>query len=232
MRNAGGMLPLEFLAGTDLFRGLPAPALADVARQGRCVNHPRGSRISQGVPVAYAHVVTTGRVKIVQSGPGGEQLIVRFIRPGESFGTLGLYIDDVYPAEAVAMVDVVEARWTARAFGGLVHKHPEIGLNLVRLVGARLKEVQARLREMSTERVEQRVARALMRIALQERSDENGVRLTLTRRDIAELAGTTLFTASRILKTWERAGLASSGRGSVTILRPGVLAAISSGRGA
>lgn len=231
MRHAGSAVTPDFLARSDVFRGLPPRALTDVARHGRVIEHAAGARIfSQGEAVAYAHIAMHGRVKIVQSGPGGEQLIVRFIRPGESFGTLGLYIDGHYPAEAVAIGGATEARWPVRTFTALVQKYPEIALNLVRLVGERLQEVQARLREMSTDRVEQRVASALLRVALRERADKDGVRLPLSRRDIAELAGTTLYTASRVLTGWSRSGIAASGRSSVTILRPGALAAIASKR--
>lgn len=223
-------LALDFLARSELFRDLSARVLSDVARQAKVLRFPRTARIFlQGQPLAHAHLAVQGRVKIVQSSANGEQVIVRLINPGETFGTVGLYVDGLYPAEAVALDDVVEARWPARAFLSLVQKHPAIALNLVRLMGARLQEMQTRLREMSTDRVEQRLASALLRAALKDREDKNGVPLPLSRRDIAELAGTTVYTASRVLTSWQRSGIASSGRAKVTILRPDALAAISSG---
>lgn len=170
-------------------------------------------------------------MKIVQSGADGEQLMARLIRPGDTFGTAAFYIGGLYPADAIAANSVVEARWPRYVFEAMVKKHPEIALNLVQIVGARLQELQARLREMASERVERRVANALLRIALKEQEDEGGVRLPLSRRDIAELAGTTVYTASRVLASWQRSGIASSSRATVTILRPGALAAICSGSG-
>jgi CRP-like cAMP-binding protein len=225
-----GRLSMDLLADSDLFRGLPPRALADIAQRASVVAHRRGGRIFlQGQPVAHAHLVLQGQVKIVQSSAAGEQVIVRLVRPGETFGTVGLYVDSLYPAEAVALSEVMEARWPARPFTLLVKKYPEIALNLVRLIGARLQEVQARLRELSTERVEQRVASVLLHAALRDRRSREGVRLPLSRRDIAELAGTTMYTASRVLSAWQRSGIAMSGRASVTILKPDALAGISSG---
>jgi len=219
-----------FLGTSELFRGLPPRALAEVSRQASVATHPRGARIfSQGEAAAHAHLLVEGRVKVVQSSAGGEQIIVRLIRAGETFGTVGLYVDGLYPAEAVALSEVTEARWRARAFAGLLQKHPEIALNLVRLLGTRLQEVQARLRELKTERVEQRLAGVLLRAALKEHAGKDGVRLPLSRRDIAELAGTTMYTASRVLSAWQRSGIAMGGRANITILRPKALAAISSG---
>lgn len=225
-----GRPSMDLLADSDLFRGLPPRALADIAQRASVVAHARGARIFlQGQALAHAHLVLHGQAKIVQSSAGGEQVIVRLIRPGETFGTVGLYMDGLYPAEAVALSEMTEARWPARAFNHLVKKYPEIALNLVRLIGERLQQVQARLRELSTERVEQRVASVLLHAALRERRSRDGVRLPLSRRDIAELAGTTMYTASRVLSAWQRRGIAMSGRASVTILRPDALAAISSG---
>lgn len=219
----------EFLADSELFRGVPARVLGDVARQAMVVRHRSGARIfSQGEPATHAHLALLGRIKIVQSGAGGEQVIVRLIRPGETFGTVGLYVDGLYPAEAVAASEAVEARWGARAFMALAQRHPEIALNLVRLVGARLHEAQTRLREISTERVEQRVASALLRAALKEHSTEDGIRLPLSRRDIAELAGTTLYTASRVLANWQRRGVIRGGRATLTILQLPALSQLSS----
>jgi CRP-like cAMP-binding protein len=44
--------------------------------------------------------------------------------------------------------------------------------------------------------------------------------LPLTRQDIAQMTGTTLFTVSRTLSEWERQGLLSVGRERVVIRAP------------
>jgi CRP-like cAMP-binding protein len=84
-------------------------------------------------------------------------------------------------------------------------------------------EVQGQLQELATERVAQRVARALLRLAAQlGEKTETGVRidLPLSRQSLAELTGTTLYTVSRLLSAWESEGLLEVGRERVTIRSP------------
>jgi CRP/FNR family transcriptional regulator, nitrogen oxide reductase regulator len=83
------------------------------------------------------------------------------------------------------------------------------------MVGTRLQEAHSRVIQMSTEEVERRVARALLRVSDQAgRKVEQGLEIDfpISREDIAGITGTTLHTVSRILSEWERQGLIESGR--------------------
>ncbi len=99
----------------------------------------------------------------------------------------------------------------------------------MRILSERICEMQDRFRELATERVAQRVARALLRLVRQAgRRTEEGVLidLPLSRRDLAELTGTTLFTVSRVLSEWEAAGTVRTGRRRVIVRSPHALVAI------
>jgi CRP-like cAMP-binding protein len=96
-------------------------------------------------------------------------------------------------------------------------------------LSVRLQELQDRLREMSTERVERRIARALLRLVSKlGRKAETGVLidLPLSRQDLANMTGTTLYTVSRILSRWDEEGIIESGRDKVVIKHPPRLVAI------
>jgi CRP-like cAMP-binding protein len=76
------------------------------------------------------------------------------------------------------------------------------------------------MREMATERVERRVARALLRLAREAgKRTEAGIEIAmpLSRQDVAEMTGTTLYTVSRLLSAWEQDGLVETGRQRVVI---------------
>jgi CRP/FNR family transcriptional regulator, nitrogen oxide reductase regulator len=93
----------------------------------------------------------------------------------------------------------------------------------------RVSEFQDRIRELTTERVERRIARALLRLAQQTgRKVEDGVLvdLLITRQDIAEMTGTTIFTVSRTMSQWETQGIIKSGREKIIIRRPHQLVVI------
>jgi CRP-like cAMP-binding protein len=92
-----------------------------------------------------------------------------------------------------------------------------------------MQELTERLREIATERVAQRVARSILRLARKAgRRTARGVEIDvpLSREDLARLAGTTVFTVSRLMDDWEAAGIVEGGRGRVVIRFPHGLVSI------
>jgi CRP-like cAMP-binding protein len=91
-------------------------------------------------------------------------------------------------------------------------------------VAQRLHEAHSRIKELSTEEVERRVARALLRVAGQSgrKVDGGGVLIDfpVTRQDLADMTGATLHTVSRIMSGWESIGLIEGARQRVVVREP------------
>jgi CRP-like cAMP-binding protein len=213
------------LANTELFEGLTPDARIDVAGRGRVQTLAKGTILFvQGEPAERCHTLLRGRVRIAQSGSDGGQVIVRFVGPGEIFGTVALFTDRRYPAEATAVTDSVELSWPEPILLELIRRYPQIALNLTRIIGNRLREVQERLRELATERVDQRIAHALLRLADRRITDDEEdavIEFPLTRQDVAEMCGATLYTVSRVLTAWEKAGYIATHRKRLSIRKLG-----------
>jgi len=214
-------LSLENLSSMELFASLSRDALAEVADCARLRRLPKGTVVfTQGAPARHCHALMEGRVRITQSDENGGQLVVRFIGRGEMFGTVALFTDGKYPAEATAVTDSVEVSWTESALLDLIRRHPQIALNIIKVLGERVRDVQQRLREVATQRVECRIANVLLHLADragQPARDGTTIGFPLTRRDVAEMCGSTLHTVSRILTAWEKAALIATKRQRVTI---------------
>jgi CRP-like cAMP-binding protein len=214
----------EALAAMELFHGLPRPALETVAAAARLRRLPKDLRIfSQGDDGVRAHAVIEGSVRITQSGRDGAQVIVRFIGPGEMFGTVALFTDGLYPADAATLTETLEASWSEAELLDLMTIYPLIAINVIRIIGKRLQEVQERVREFATQSAERRVAHTVLRLAHQaghSTIDGTAIDFPLRRKDVADIAGTTLHTASRILTAWEKAGLLASHNQHLTIRQP------------
>jgi CRP-like cAMP-binding protein len=211
----------QSLAFADLFVGLPISVLEIVAATARPRRLPRGTRIfNQGDEGVRAHTVIEGGVRISQTGSDGAQMVLRFIGPGNIFGTVALFTDGCYPADATALADTLEASWSEPELLDLMTRYPQIAINAVRIIGQRLHEMQDRMREVATQRAERRIAHALVRLAQQSGHSTaagTAIPFPLRRKDVADVAGTTLHTASRILTGWEKAGLLISQRRHLTI---------------
>jgi CRP-like cAMP-binding protein len=139
------------------------------------------------------------------------------------FGTVALFTDRRYPADADAMTDLLEASWSEADLLKLMQRHPQIAINALKIVGKRLQEAQNRLRELANQPVEQRVAHVIARLARQvglKTEDGTAILFPLRRKDIADISGTTLYSVSRILTAWEKAGWLYSRDQQLTIRKP------------
>ena len=220
-------------ARVDMFPGVSDCGLlkiAELARVRRLL--PRTRVFSQGDGEVRGHVVLEGAINIVQSGSDGAQTVMRIAGPGQAFGIVAMFTDRRYLADAITMSETLEASWSEAEFHDLLGFHPEIAVNLVRVIGRGLQEMQERVRELATRSVEGRVASSILRLAEQTgNSTSAGTKLgiPLRRKDIADIAGTTLHTASRLLSAWEKAGLITNGKRILTLVRVPELRAIAEG---
>ncbi|HLV01555.1 MAG TPA: Crp/Fnr family transcriptional regulator [Acidobacteriota bacterium] len=215
---------VQLLSGVQLFKGLSETALEDVAAAAQTLDREEGaSFFVQGDAATRLFVIADGRVKVSQVTAEGHQIVVRYAGGGEMFGCVPLYGGEEYPATASAIVPSRALYWSRSVMDRLMERHPRIAINALELLGEELALVRSRYQELATERVERRVARALLRLVGKAgRKVEKGVmiRFPLSRQDLAELTGTTLHTVSRILSSWEQRGLIESGRRRIVILNP------------
>lgn len=214
----------ELLARISLFQGLEADALMAVMQAARTRAVPSGSCFFfQGDSASQFYVLLEGRVRLTQVTPEGQQVLLRFITPGEGMGIVAALGTMTYPASAEAFDACRALMWEGAAVATLMERYPRLALNGMRLLAQRVREFQDRLRELATERVERRVARMLLRLARQSGhkvADGILIDLPLSRQNLAEMTGTTLYTVSRILSQWETQGLVETGRERVLIRNP------------
>ena len=187
----------------------------------------------QGDTAQYLYILTSGQVKLMQSNPNGQQVNLRTIYPWQMFGALGtVRAEATYPASAHALEDSTALAIKSEFLHEMIKTRPYISFDLMNLMTSYIQEMQARYRELATERVEQRVANALIRLAGQTgiRSEkEAAIVLSFSRQDVAEMTGTTLYTVSRLLSEWERNGTIETGRERIKILKPHDLVRIADG---
>jgi CRP-like cAMP-binding protein len=168
-------------------------------------------------------VLTHGRVKLTQVGQDGRQALLKVIKPIHLFGLVAMTPCNAYPVSAQAATESRAIFWTRAELMGHVLKTPQMALNAMRIMAEQLQEVQDRFRQVTTQRVDQRLAHTLIRLAAQSGKRVQGgilIDLDLSRKDLAEMSGTTLYTASRMLSLWQAQGLVIPGRGKVIVRNP------------
>ncbi len=162
----------------------------------------------EGEPALSIQFVFVGRVKIVKAAPDRD-LILEILGPGEPVGAVAVFEQRPYPATAIALEPTGTIAIPERDFFRLVEKRPEITRRLLAGLTMRLMALNRRLADM-TGSVEYRAARLFSTLAEragQKRPDGIFVPIRLSRQEIADLAGTTIETAIRVMSRWQKDGI-------------------------
>ena len=211
----------SLVSSLPIFADLSAGEIDEFLRDARPLRFPKDATVfEQGQEARSFYLLLNGRVRAQKLTPAGEQVVIRFIGPGEMFGVAMAIGHDSYPATAVAIVDSVALAWPNSAWPRLLARHPNLAVHTMQTLGARLQESQTRLLEMSTQEVERRIAHTLLRLLDQGgRKTSDGVLIDfpISRKDIAQMVGATLHTVSRIISAWESRGWVSSGRRKIVV---------------
>lgn len=221
--NARPMRPSYASAVVEsaLFRGMAAAVVEEVLAAATPRSLEAGEALFlQGDPVEALYVVESGRLKLSQVTPDGEEVIVRTVGPGDIVVGVAVLDKRTLPVSGVAVSPGRVLVWPRPRILELAARHPILRMNVVGTIADRMHDSLSRIRELSTENVGQRVARALLRLTRDAgREVEGGVLIDqpLGRQELAELAGTSMFTASRLLARWAREGVLEVGRQRVVV---------------
>lgn len=178
----------------------------------------------QGHPVRTHVLIQSGNVKVTQVSAAGCEVLLWMNGPGESVGIPNEAPCHRHSCSARAMQRCAALTWEDSRFQSLIDKYPRIGFNIHRMLAIQLAELEQRFREIATEKVATRLSFALVRLA--ERLGTpvlGGVEIALSRLELAQMIGTTLFTVSRILSKWADQGFIAPRREGVIILDSGKL---------
>jgi CRP/FNR family transcriptional regulator, nitrogen oxide reductase regulator len=204
-----------------LFAGFAAEERESILLAGAVLTARKGEVLfREGEPAATLFLLEAGRVKLTQLAASGVQVILRYMAPGEIFAAVAL-LGARYPVTATATERSRLRSWSGEALQALAREHPRFTANVLQAVSAHAREALSRIRELATEAVPQRLARTLLRLSQQigRRAADGTVALErITQQELAEIAGTSLYTVSRTLAGWSSALIVETGRQTVRIL--------------
>jgi CRP-like cAMP-binding protein len=212
---------VELLARVPVFSTLQAEDLERIAE----LAVPRGFEAGQvvfreGDASDTCYVVHSGRTRAVHEHGDGRTITLATFGPGDIFGELALFEDELRSATVEALQDTSVVAVLGPDMRRLMIEHPQISMRLVIALGRRLRETNERLARRSFQTVQSRVAGALGELVAQARPegpDRDDVTITATQADLAKLAGSSRESASRFLAVLERAGVISQGRGRLVV---------------
>lgn len=207
---------------SQLFVDIPQADYTKILSFGRSVKIARRQTMFfAGDAVKEVLLLTEGCMKITLLSETGGAVILRLVGPGEVIGSVGHTEQATHSSSAEALASSRVVVWNGATFERLLMEYPTLRRNTLHIMERRLATLEARFREVSTQQVAQRVARQLIRLLPQVGQEINGaIEVKLSREDLAQMTGTTLFTVSRLLSTWEQQGLVTLRRLTVVVSNP------------
>jgi CRP-like cAMP-binding protein len=202
---------VEFLRSCPVLAALPVTeldALATVARDQRY--RARDVIFMEGDPALWFCLVKTGRVRIFRQSRSGKEVVLELLGRGEPFGGVAVIEKRPYPASAQATEPSVITKLPQDAIVALAERDPSIIKAMALMIGRRLRAAHDSVTSLATDPVEARLAATVLRLAEREGArGPHGVTLPfhLTRQGLADMTGTTVETAIRIVSRWLKDGL-------------------------
>lgn len=200
----------NFLRNVPIFADLEEKELEKIARLGTRQKYKRGNVVVlEKESGASLFVIVSGKVKVVRTDEEGREVILSMFGPGEFFGEMSLLDGMARSASVVALTKSELFMIHRRDFLESLHEFPRIAIALLAEMAMRLRKADMQIKSLSLKDAAGRVANVLLILA-----DDIGVfrkgkveidDLPL-QQDIANMAGTSRETVSRMLHQFVREG--------------------------
>ena len=200
-------------------QGLDASRLAALLAQ-PALRVPKGTVLFRsGQPCRGFPLLLEGTVRVSQSSPGGREIVLYHVEPGQgcllSGGCLLGHSD--YSASGVAETDVTVVSIAPALFQGLLVQHEPFRRFVFGMYGERLAQVMQLVEEVAFRRLDARLAQLLV---------QRGPVVAATQQKLAEELGSVREIVSRLLRQFEERGWVELGRERITVRDARSLAAL------
>lgn len=211
---------VAMMCASALFAGLSEKDCMEIASCAKARTFVRDEILfMEGQPARNLVMIHSGSVKLSQLSASGNEVILWMTGSSDPVGVPAENMSCSQTCSARAMEHCRASVWEYQKLQTLMLEYPQIRRNISNILSSRLSELQERFREVATEKVAKRLALTLVRLAKKVgKPAYPGTEISLSRDELAQMTGTTLFTISRVLSKWAESGFIEPRRGSVVVL--------------
>ena len=203
-----------------LFGKLPAEALDALLAHARVERYSAGQEIfARGSPGRSMLAILSGSVRISAGSPSGPDIVLTILHEGDVFGEIALIDGQDRTADATAILDTNLLVVDHRDFVPFLERRTDVCILFLRLLCQRLRQTDQHVSEAMFGRLEDRMAKTLVRLAAQAPSSGPGrtVALRLSQQDLAGMIGATRESVNKQLHVWQAGGLLRLGKQRIEI---------------
>ena len=170
--------------------------------------------------------VLDGQIRISSTAAGGREVVLAILRSGEIFGEIALIDGGERTADATAMTDCNILIVDHRDFIPFLERRGDLCVKLLRILCRRLRQTDEQVEAALFERLEGRVAKALIRLAADDGNagkPNTPIRLRVTQQELAGMVGASRESVNKQLHVWQRGGFVELGKRQIVIRDPSAL---------
>ena len=153
---------------------------------------------------SYYYQVVEGKVKMNNYSDDGKEFIQEIFTAGRSFGEPPLFINEPYPANAIAISKGVVVQIKKSLFDEMLYKYPEVSVEINRSLARRLYYKSIMAPELSSQSPEKRLLKLLHYLKQQTPVKSELFQVELSRQQLADLTGLRVETVIRTIKHLEK----------------------------
>ncbi len=159
------------------------------------------------LPVSYYQIIH-GEVKMCNFNDDGREFVQGFFHDKQSFGEPPLFLERVYPANAIAVTDCELLVLSKPMFLNLIKENASVSLEIIENLAKRLHYKSVMAAEISSQEPEHRLLKLIdySITFFKIEKDKEGHRIDLTRQQMADMTGLRVETVIRAIKTLEKKG--------------------------
>lgn len=160
------------------------------------------------LPVHYYQIIS-GEVKMSNYNDDGREFIQGIFYKDQSFGEPPLFLNQNYPANAIAVEGCKIMLLSKNNFMKLLEENPFVSIKIIQNLAQRLYYKSVMAAEMSTQEPEHRILKLIDHGInyFDFKKDENGYLINFTRQQIGDLTGLRVETVIRTIKGLEKKGV-------------------------
>lgn len=215
---------LQALEAISIFEGIPTRELSDLTRSSTLQDVNAGEYLSMdGERPEFGFVVLSGRLAVIKSTHSGKELTLDLLIPGDSSGIVRALEPSEVDTSIRGQTDAKLLAIPTPQLRSLADKYPSIYRQITSELMRRSQRANDLALGLAHARVESRIVATLLALAPRfgrPSTSEDATRIFLTRKELADLTGTTPETAIRVTKNLEREGL-------LDLKKPGVIKILS-----
>jgi CRP-like cAMP-binding protein len=198
---------LSAIRSLPVFRGVAPEDQRRLATIATIRDFGRGDSVwREGDAADFLTVIIHGRIKIVRHAEAGD-VILEIFGEGEPVGAIAVYNYMPYPASAVCLEPVSLLLLPRRDYFELLDRNPDFARAIIRELTKLVVGLTRKVEEMRGQKVETRIAQLFLTLAARMGKETKAgieIPLRLSRQEIADMVGTTVESAIRVLSRWGR----------------------------